>query len=266
MTKFATYFLALGLLASSPAHAHDTWIVPSSTMLSGEKPWVTFDAAVSNDKFYFNHRPLALSALNILAPSGSHVEPTNPFTGELRSGFDLQLAETGTYRVAIVRNGLSAQWQENGKPRRWFGSVTEFAENVPAQADKLKVQERSSRVETFVTKGKPTPIATIEEGLAIRAQTHPNDLFHGESGKFILTLDGQALPDATVELVPEGSRYRDSVQEINVTTNAAGEFSVKWPTPGRYWLHAEYQGPAHDQSGPAQERLAAYTATLEVLP
>ena len=46
--------LALAALVtlSSPALAHRFWILPSSTVLSGEEPWVTFDAAVSNNLFF----------------------------------------------------------------------------------------------------------------------------------------------------------------------------------------------------------------------
>ena len=265
MKKFAAPLLVLGLLTSSPTLAHDTWIVPSATMFSGEQPWVTFDAAVGNDKFYFNHRPLPLNALSITSPSGGTVEPVNTFTGELRSGFDLQLKESGTYRVALVRNGLSAQWREDGKPRRWFGTANAFAQNVPANAEQLKVQERTSRVETFVTKGEPTALPPVHEGLTLAADTHPNDLFNGETAFFVVLMDGQPLADAKVEIVPEGSRYRDSVNQIARTTDQDGRFGVQWPGPGRYWLHLEHTGAA-TRGSPASQRVASYAVTLEVLP
>ena len=268
----ASSMLAFSLLVSAPlittgtAQAHDTWILPSATILSGEKPWVTFDAAVGNDKFHFNHRPLPLNTVVITDPSGKALLPVNPFTGELRSGFDLQLTESGTYRIALVRNGVSAQWQENGKQRRWFGNAADLTANVPAQAESLKVQERTNRIETFVTKGKPTELLQVTEGLALQAQTHPNDLFSGETSAFILTLDGKPLEGATIEIVPEGSRYRNSVNEIEVKTDARGIFSVQWPAPGRYWVHAEHEGEARPNVRAADKRFAAYAATLEVLP
>lgn len=266
MKQLAPPLLALSLFVSAPALAHDTWILPSATVFSGEQPWVTFDAAVGNDKFYFNHRPLALNSLVITAPSGKTVEPANTFSGQLRSGFDLQLQEAGTYRIALVRNGLFAHWTENGKPKRWFGPAQQFTQNVPANADNLKVQERASRVETFVTKGAPSALAAVDEGIALVAGTHPNDLFNGETGSFIVLMDGRPLANADVEIVPEGSRYRDSVNQISATTDAKGKFSVKWPAPGRYWVHVEGKGPATPATAPANERLASYAATLEVLP
>lgn len=258
--------LATSLLAAAPAGAHDLWILPSATTFSGETAWVTFDAAVGNDKFYFNHRPLGLEGVVIEAPSGQRVEPSNPFKGELRSGFDLKLADAGTYRVALVRDGVSAQWREDGKPRRWFGTADAYAANVPANAQDLKVEERATRIETFVTKGGPTDVRLVNHGLALAGETHPNDLYSGETARFVLMLDGKPLPDTEVEIVPEGSRYRDSVNDITVSTDAQGRFDMTWPAPGRYWLHAEHRGPAAGGKTPAGERLSAYAATLEVLP
>ena len=47
--------LAVSLSVALPmaAHAHRAWMLPSATVLSGNEPWVTVDAAVSNDLFYF---------------------------------------------------------------------------------------------------------------------------------------------------------------------------------------------------------------------
>ena len=152
--RIAAALLALGLTA---AQAHNVWLLPSATSLS--KPeWVTVDAAVANDLFYFNHFPLKLDHLAITAPDGSRVEPDKPFTGNLRSVFDFKPAQRGTYRVAIVNaGGLTAIYKDSeGKPRRWRGTPEKFAAEVPADAKDLEVFESSLCVETFVTVGKPS--------------------------------------------------------------------------------------------------------------
>ena len=59
------------VLVPFAASAHKSWLLPSQTVVAGEKPWVTFDAAVSNDLFYLNHVPIALDRLSITAPDGS---------------------------------------------------------------------------------------------------------------------------------------------------------------------------------------------------
>jgi len=62
--------IALALSASAAVHAHNVWLLPSSTVLS-KGDWITVDAAVSNDLFFFNHRPLGLDNLVVTAPDGS---------------------------------------------------------------------------------------------------------------------------------------------------------------------------------------------------
>ena len=95
--------------------------MPSSTVLSGADSWITVDAAVGNDKFHFNHAPLRLDGLAVTAPDGSAAEAENLNRGKLRSTFDLQLKQSGTYRVAVVNDGVFARWKEDGKPKRYFG-------------------------------------------------------------------------------------------------------------------------------------------------
>ncbi|MEG1735891.1 MAG: DUF4198 domain-containing protein, partial [Comamonas sp.] len=85
-------------LAAMSSQAHDLWFKPSSTVLS-KADWVTIDAAVSNDVFFFNHRPLGLESVAVSAPDGSAVEMKNVAKGELRSVFDFKAEKTGTYRV-----------------------------------------------------------------------------------------------------------------------------------------------------------------------
>ncbi|MFT4251420.1 MAG: DUF4198 domain-containing protein, partial [Caulobacter sp.] len=61
---------ATAALAALPlaAHAHRGWLVPSATVLSGDGAWVTVDAAVSNELFYPDHRPMRLDAVVITTP------------------------------------------------------------------------------------------------------------------------------------------------------------------------------------------------------
>src|SRR5690349_19997307 len=68
--------IALALLACLPAaaQAHSAFIVPSETVLSAPG-WITVDAAISNDLFYFNHAPMRLENLKITGPDGAAVTP-----------------------------------------------------------------------------------------------------------------------------------------------------------------------------------------------
>lgn len=265
--KLTTRVLALALAAAVPlpALAHKLWLLPSYTILSPNE-WVTVDAAVSNELFLFNHNPARLDSLRIISPSGRTASPKNSITAKYRSSFDVELDETGTWRIALVMHGLTASWEESGEPRRWRGTVENFASEVPADADRLEVHEMVNRVETFVTAGAPTTglFKPSGKGLELVPVTHPNDLFVGEAAQFKLLLDGKPAANLKVLLVPGGIRYRDAQNEIEAQTDAEGAFGVEWPTAGMYWLNASIED--RQASKPASGRRASYSATLEVLP
>lgn len=255
---------ALALSLPAIVHAHDTWMVPSSTVLSGTGNWITVDAAVGNDKFYFNHAPLRLDNLVIVAPDGQTVQPENTSRGKLRSTFDLQLTEAGTYRIAVVNDGVFARWKEDGKPKRYFGKADGLAQAIPAQAQDLEISESVGRIETFATAGKPSPIKSTGKGLELVPVTHPNDLYAGETATFQLILDGKPAANLEVNIVPGGSRYRDKVGEIALKTGKDGKFEIKWAEPGLYWLEARTEDDKTTVDKAAKRRLS-YVATLEVL-
>lgn len=255
---------ALALCLPFAAGAHDVWVVPSSTVLSGADSWITVDAAVGNDKFHFNHAPLRLDGLAVTAPDGSAAEAENLNRGKLRSTFDLQLKQSGTYRVAVVNDGVFARWKEDGKPKRYFGKPEGMAQAVPAKADELEVSQSLGRVETFVTAGKPSAVKPVGRGLELAPVTHPNDLYAGETATFQMLLDGQPAPDLEMTIVAGGIRYRDQVGEIKAKTDKDGKFSVKWPQPGLYWVEAGMED-AKVSVPQAKKRRLSYAGTFEVL-
>ncbi|MDQ2703278.1 MAG: DUF4198 domain-containing protein [Pseudomonadota bacterium] len=264
-----TLILALAIAAALPtvASAHKAWLRPSQTVIAGEAPWITVDAAVSNDLFYFNHVPLRLDNLVIAAPDGSKLDAANAATGKYRSVFDLQLMQEGTYRIGVVNDYVTARYTVDGEAKRWRGNAATFATEVPKDARDLSVGESISRVETFVTKGSPTTTAFAPDGTGLEfvPVTHPNDLFAGEEATFRFQIDGQPAAGLAVEIVRGGTRYRNAQDEIKATTDANGEFKVTWPEAGMYWL--ETSSSDKKVSLPeAEQRRLGYVATLEVLP
>ena len=259
-------------------------MLPSATVLSGDDVWVTVDAAVSNDLFYFEHFPLRIAnigsppettgarggrpgQLSITAPDGSAVQAQNGSIGRYRSTFDLPLKQKGTYKLAVTNDGIFASYKEGGQTKRWRGSAEEFAKQVPQNAEGLQASFTQSRMEVYVTSGKPTKetLKITGTGLELSPVTHPNDLNVGSDATFQMMLDGKPAANLKVTVIPGGNRYRDKLGEMTLTTDADGKFTVKWPEPGMYWLEANVR----DDKAPAKEvkqRRAGYNATLEVLP
>lgn len=265
MLNKRTVLAATLALAAVCSHAHDLWFKPSSTVLSSPD-WVTVDAAVSNDVFFFNHRPLALDSVKVTGPDGAAVEMKNVAKGELRSVFDFKPEKPGTYRVSMLMDGVMGGYKDSkGQMKRLRGSAQEILQQIPADAQDVRITESARRMETFVSVGKPSELAVTGKGLELKPITHPNDLVSSEEARFVFLLDGKPAVDLEVELVADGIRYRDGVNEIKLKTDAQGVLKVKFPRPGLFWLST---GTKDDKTSvpQAKERNLSYVATLEVLP
>lgn len=258
--------LALATMVSTPAHAHRQWMLPSSTTLSGDDVWVTVDAAVSNDVFYFQHQPLRLDGVKAFAPDGSVAELKNPATGRYRSTFDVQLNQRGTWKIASAATSLSGTYMLNGKEERLPRGVTtdNLAERLPAGASDVKTSESVNRNETYVTVGEPTTTVFKTEGRGIEyvPVSHPNDLVNGEAATFQFLLDGKPVEGLNVTAIPGGIRYRDDLGQQDLKTDAEGKVTINWTMPGMYWINVTTPRSAEGAAAPA--RRASYVGTFEV--
>lgn len=298
MKKQTLLTFALASLATT-AGAHNLWIVPSQTQLSGNHAWVTFDAAASNQMFIANHAPLDLIKMDAWSPSNKKLKMQNAVEGEVRTTFDLQLKESGTYQV--LRSGVNifargkrpeseppkgektpmgekgespkgkkppAGEKNKGKRRNfWRGTPSDYLKGkYPTQFSAEDFITSVSQVETFVTLGAPTDTVTApsQYGLDIEYITHPNDLVVGEVVKFRVIVDGKPASNIEVEIIEGGSQYRNNTNPLKFTSNDNGEISVIWQRAGMYWLHAEDE----DDNGltSSKKRRLSYSAVLEVLP
>lgn len=267
MKHHLAFAIACATLLPATAFAHKAWLMPSQTVIAGEKAVITVDGAVSNDLFYFNHVPLNIDNLVITAPDGSKVEAQNKATSKYRNIFDVELTQDGTYRIGTTGSGLMATWEEAGKPKRWRGNAATFATEVPKDAKNLQVSQTVNRVQTFVTKGSPneTALALEGNGIELVPVTHPNDLFAGEEATFKFVIDRKPAKDLEITIIEGGTRYRNAQNEIKVKTDSDGQIKVKFPEAGMYWLQTDAEDNATEIKE-AKKRRLNYVATLEVLP
>lgn len=265
MNRLPKLLLIAAVSVPVAANAHKGWLAPSKTVLDVDQ-WITVDAGVSTEPFVRDHNAMSLDNLVIVAPDGSTVAPENASTGKLRSTFDLQLKQAGTYRVAVVNEGLMASWEEDGKPKRWRGNAATFASEVPAKAKGLKVSESQGRLETFATAGKPNDgaLKPTGKGLELQPVSGIADLFAGEDATFRFLLDGKPAANLDVEVIRDGTRYRNAIGEQHLKTDAEGLVKLSWAAPGLHWISASVQD-GKTSVPQAKERRASYTATVEVL-
>ena len=133
------------LLLPNPAQAHRQWMLPSATTLSGTDSWVTVDAAISNDLFYFEHFPMQTDGVTVTEPDGTAGKIENAAKGRYRSTFDVHLTKPGTYRIANVSTGMMGSYMLNGKRERLPRGTTKdkLAAAIPAAATDVQTAEMS---------------------------------------------------------------------------------------------------------------------------
>lgn len=256
---------AVASLTVGAAHAHRAWFLPSSTVVSGDAPWVTVDGAVSNNLFFPDHRPMQIEAITITAPDGSVVKPANATVGQFRTTFDVKLEQKGTYRIAQANAGLNASWKEGTETKRWRGTMAEYVAQGIDKKPGVELTLSSRRVETFVTNGAPSELKASGKGLELTPVTHPNDLYAGEEISFKLTDNGKPAANVEVVVIMGGDRYREEPGELKLKSGADGTLKFKLENAGMYWLEAEAKGTA-SMEGKTLNSMSTYVAVLEVLP
>jgi uncharacterized GH25 family protein len=278
---------AVAALAAPAAFAHRMWMIASSTTVSGADNWVTVDAAVSNDLFFFDHQPIRVVP-TVLQPDGTEGAVENHAVGKFRATFDVHLTQQGTYRIGVVNQGVFGSYKLNGENKMIPRGTTadKLASVIPAGATDVQTTESLSRNEIYVTQGAPTTTVFKPSGKGIELVpvTHPNDLVAGEAATFQFLLDGKPAPDLFVTVIPGGIRYRDALKQQDLKTGTDGKVSINWPDPGLYWVNVtptrpREEGPggsgagapgaggpqgAGRPAGPPQRRVS-YVTTVEVL-
>lgn len=249
---FAVAAAGLALTLPMSASAHRGWLLPSFTVLSGDGSWVTVDAAISNELFYPDHRPMRVDGVVVTAPDGTISKLQNASTGQYRSTFDVQLNQAGTWKIGSASNSVTASWTENGEIKRFRGTADEFAKAVPANAADLKTIKGSNRNETYVTRDKPTTevFKPTGKGLELVPVTHPTDIVATEPATFRFLLDGRPASGLDVTFVPGGARWRATPGEIKVKAGADGAVTFTLPDAGMYWVNATARGGESGGRGP----------------
>ncbi len=278
MSKLNKSLIALALaglsVVSLNAQAHKPYILPSTTEVEPARDgsaWVTFDAAVAENLFTIDFT-LKLDGLQITAPDGSALQPQNLNNGKLRTTFDLQLPKPGTYKVALVNAAVMGSYKDKeGNMKRFRATEETLSKEVPADATDVKISRQESRLETFVSTGKPdmNVFKPTGKGLELVPVTNPTELHSGDKVTWRFLIDGKPAANQGVSLIPGGVRYRGTLGEIRKNTDANGELTFELPAAGMYMVSSSW--PAATPSKPGQPpqmpaRRASYAATIEILP
>lgn len=260
--------LALAGIACA-AQAHRPWMIPNTSLIESDRgeAWATIDAAISEGLFEDDYMPQKLDGLTVTDPDG-HTAPAPAATlGKHRSTVDIRLPKDGTYRVTLAAVNVMGSYKLNGEMKRFRATEQTVKDEVPAGATEVRSMTMVQRQDTFVTLNKPTADALkpTGSGLELVALTNPTELRAGEKAKFRFQLDGKPLANFPFSLIPGGVKYRGTLNEVRLTTDANGEATFALPAPNMYWLNASYPANApRGMDGPAKRY--SYSATFEILP
>ena len=269
--SFTHYAVALGasvmLTLPMAAHAHRTFLLPSTTLADNADAVVTFDASATEELFVPDH---ALQLGTVVVTGPAQTEPENTWNGKQRNSFELKLPKAGTYRVSLINDGLSAMYKVDGQMKRWRGTAETFAKEVPANAQELNVTRMRSRTETFVRAGddvSKTDWKSDGNGIEMTPLTQPTELFTGDTTTLRFSLNGKPAAGLDVTIIRGGNRYRDALGEITLKTDKDGQVAIKWPDAGMYWIGTNTGRPPQGTTGTLEKPVvrASYSATLEVL-
>lgn len=153
-----------------------------------------------------------------------------------------------------------------GRPNIDAAHTVASVDEIPTNATDLDLTEVSSRNEFFVTAGEPTAATfrPTNKGLEFVPVTLPTDLVSNEPGKFRFLVDGKPVAGLKVEVIPGGRRYRQTDESQQLTTDATGTVTIKWPIAGFFWLSASTTDDKPSNPRVSKRRMR-YIATLEVV-
>ncbi|ABM01013.1 DUF4198 domain-containing protein [Shewanella amazonensis] len=233
--------------------AHDRWILPTHFNVSaedGKGVWISADVSASNQVFEVD-KPFGAEDVLIVTPEGNTDRPSSSYRGSRRSVFDYQLTGEGTYRL-----------EKEAKPR-YFSRYKIKGQDTPVRSNLDKAATRAampkdavelesalyfSRVESYVTLNKPSDKAFAPKGeyLELVPVTHPADFVEGEPLSLKLLFNGKPAEGVKVNVVADGTRYRNQIEEVSLVSDKAGLVQFTPARAGRFLLHAEYEEAMKD--------------------
>jgi hypothetical protein len=257
--------------AACAAQAHRPWMIPNASFVESDRgeTWATIDAAISEGLFEDDFLPQKLDGLMVTDPDGASSPAPAATVGKHRATVDIRLPKDGTYRITLAAVNVMGSYKLNGENKRFRATEATVKSEIPASATDVRTTTTVQRQDTFVTLNKPTTgaLKPTGAGLEMVALTNPTELRAGETAKFRFQLDGKPLANFPFSLIPGGVKYRGTLGEVRVNTDANGEASFTLPGPNMYWLSAAY--PAERRApgeGAAEGKRYSYSATFEILP
>ena len=238
--------------------AHMPYLMPNFFAVS-ERDHVTVQASFTEDLFTPDV-VMKSDAWFVRGPAGSAAVTGVTYLRDL-AAFEAALPAPGTYRISSgERLGRKAKMYKDAKGQWTMGSEESAA---PAGAALVDVQSVTA-AEVYVTRGAPSQEALAPTGksLELKPITHPNEIFAKAPAQFELQFEGKPLSGASVTVYRAAGAYDGKKVAADVTTDAAGRFSITPPDAGTYLALVRHRTEA-PQGAETPYRSYSYALTFE---
>lgn len=240
---FKTLFAASVItFLSGSASAHDRWLLPShSNVSSDDGEWIMVDVSASNQAFNAD-KPLGAENLRVITPAKKSTRPSSSYRGHRKSVVDVELKDSGTYRLEIRNDARYwTRFTVDGKKDWLRGSKLDVQNKLPKGATNVASTLSYSVVQTYVTLNNPTDnFGLTNNGLELLPVTHPSDIAQGETATFKMVFNGKPQANVKVDIVREGARYRNNPEVLERVSDKQGLIRFTPVDAGRYLLMANY--------------------------
>lgn len=249
-------------MAIPAASAHTSYLLPS-VFTTAKGNFVTLQASFTED---FATPEIAVESddYHVVLPDGSREDykSVTPFRQVVI--LESPLTDEGTYRFTtgarLGRSSKVALVDGEWKP------LFEPGAEVPANATKVITSQTETVADVYVTKG-PSTRASVDAAigrLAIRPDTHPNEIYLDEGFSLDVTFDGAPLADQTVTLSRNGGDYEAPKFHKELETDAVGHLDLSFDKPGIYLIMTRHRAEA-PAGAETDERSYTTSLTFEVL-
>jgi uncharacterized GH25 family protein len=255
--------VALLLVFSSSALAHDLWVVPGKYRLGVDEVTRVFvnngDVFPESLTLFGQHR---LSGVRSVSSAGE--VPVSEFRVDGKSlTFDFRSAAPGSHLILLATRARMVRM----KGEDFENYLADEGLTAPAEMRKEKGETSAPAVERYFKWAKAVVDVGDEPGserfwsepagdrFEIVPLEHPNRVAPGGTLRLRVLFDGQPLPAVKVT----GARASGTAKEISASTDERGEVSVTVTAPGRWYVRAIHM--VHLAEDPEVE-WESYWATL----
>ena len=183
------------------SEAHQQWLAPSFVFQAGESAWLSFDHTFGDRRFQPSSGPGSYYSWWIVGPDGLRRNVPHLFLGKTRTVGEIELTESGTYRIEAVEDLMPwTQIKVDGEDRWQPGTRANF-DGFEIVRSRVYFNKSVSYV-TLDSISQST-LAGTGAPLEIVFEDHPSELRAGDRVRVKVLASGKPLADQQIQMYSE---------------------------------------------------------------